>query len=338
MKKCIVALMGIYFLLNVIPAWGDATIETTVKIGGIKGMGASEGTQIRSYQGERMWESMTTKFTGAILSRLTSGSENITITRVDKGVYWMVDPKSRTYQEHSIIPPRPKSEEREKKEGKPTARVTKSEFNIKKTGASETINSFPCQEYLVTWLLEIEDLETRAKSRSLMETHLWTTPSTSTIQKAQMEEQKFNRALAKKIGDLSSEEAKQMGMTAFAAMSKASEDDIKKGLVRVKNEFTKIKGYPIRTVVGWSVEGDKEPGDSRGESSSQERPSGLSGGISGILTDIAGRIAQKKIEEKAAGDKGAPFFTSITEVKSIVANSVPSNTFEIPEGYNKKAE
>ncbi|MBM4330613.1 MAG: hypothetical protein FJ117_05180 [Deltaproteobacteria bacterium] len=340
MNWLLIMIFGIYLGLGVGPAWGDATIETIIKTGGIKGAGASEATTIRRFQGSKMYESMSSKFTGAILSRLAGGSESINITRVDKGVYLSIDPKNRTYSESPIeaLQKRESPGERREKE-KPTARITKSEFNVKKTGASETINGFPCEEYLLTWLLEWEEIETKAKSRSAMTTNLWTTPETAAIRKAQAEENAFHKAYAQKLGvSLSPEETKQMGMGAFAAVSGAPQDEIEKGFVRVKTEMSKIKGYPIRSVVGWTMESEKGVAAAREGAPSAEPTSDLTGSITGILGGLKGRILPKKGEEKSApaAGKDAPFFTSTIEVKSISVDSVSSEVFDIPAGYARK--
>jgi hypothetical protein len=338
MRRIAMIVLGASLLLVNGAAWGDATIESTVKTGGIKGMGASEGTLIKRYQGDKMWESTSSKFTGAILSRIAGGSENISIIRVDKGVYWSLDPKNKTYMERAIEPfVRGESKEPAEKE-KPNVRVTKSEFTVKKTGASETINGFPCEEYLITWLLEMEDLETKAETRSTMTTNLWTTPMTATIRKAQEEEQEFGKAYARKLGvGFSPEEAKQLGMEALSGVSGAPPEEIEKGFRRVKEEMSKIKGYPIRSVVGWTLEGDKaaagkEEGASRGSTS--EAPKS----IGGFLSGLTGKITEKMAGEKSSstGEKEGPFFSSLTEVKAIHADSIPAKVFEVPEGYMKK--
>jgi hypothetical protein len=67
------------------------------------------------------------------------------------------------------------------------------------TGASETINGFPCKEYLITWLLEMEDVETKQRSLSTMTTNLWSTPETATVRSAQADVMKFQRAFARKL-------------------------------------------------------------------------------------------------------------------------------------------
>ncbi len=341
MKKWMICgVVGILFsTLSGVRVWGDASVETSFKTGGFKGLGAAEGLTTHRVQGEKKWESGNLKFTGAILSRLAGPSETVTITRVDKGVYWNLDPKNRTYTETPIKPLKLEPEDkpsREEKPEKPATRITKSEFSVKKTGAAETINGFPCEEYLVTWLLEMEDLETKATSRSTMQTNLWTTPETAAIKKVQSEEQRFNQALAKKLAsDISLEEAKQMGLAAMMAMSRASQEDIKKGLVQVKNEMAKIKGYPIRTVISWNVEGDSREGGARKEAA-REEPTDISSGVGGLISGLLGKAVQKKAEEKVAGDKGAPFFSSAIEVKSMNADPVPAGNFEIPAGYVKK--
>jgi len=339
MKRGLIVILGLFLLLGNSPAWGDATIETTFKTSGFKGMGASEGTTTKRYQGVKSYESAATKFTGAILSRLAGGAENISITRVDKGVSWNIDPKNKTYTESPIEKFKEKEypQQRGEKE-KPTARITKSEFTVKKTGASETINGFPCEEYLISWLLEWENIETKAKSSSTMNMNLWTTPETGTIQKVQAEEQAFHKAYAQKLGiSLSPEETKQLGMAAFAAMSGAPPEETEKGFIRLKNEMAKIKGYPIRSVMNWNVEGEKGTPAAR-EERPAEPPAESSGGISGILGGLTSRFLQKKTEERTApaGGKEAPFFSSTMEVKSLNADSVSPELFEIPAGYAKK--
>jgi hypothetical protein len=335
----VLLLAGLVFVVNC-PAWADATVESSIKSSGFKGMGAFEGTTSRKYQGEKMWDSTSSKFTGAILSRVAGGSESATITRVDKGVYWNLDPKNKTYVERPIEAIKMGEPGKEKPEQeKSKMRVTKSEFSVKKTGASETINGFPCEEYLVTWLLEMEDMETKAKSRSTMTNNLWTTPETATIRKVQAEERAFHKAYAQKLGlQISPEEAKQMGIETFATMSGASKQEIEKGFAKVREEMAKIKGYPIRTVVNWSVEGDKAEGAEKEEKASSETSSQTPTSVGGFLSGLSKGITQKVIKDKSStsGQKEGASFTSTHEVKAIHADSVPAEVFEVPQGYSKK--
>lgn len=338
MKRLITIAVGILVTLWGSHALGNATIESNFKSGGIKGMGATEGTTVRRYQSGKMWESTSSKFTGAILSRIAGGTEEVMITRLDKGIIWQLDPKKKTFSEQPIRPFDPKEIQKDKEE-KPRVRITKSEFSVKKTGGQETINGFPCEEYLVTWVLEVEDLETKERSKSTMMTNLWTTPETATIRKAQAEEQAFHKAYAQKLGiALSPEEGKQLGMAAVEGLLGASREEMEKGWGKVKSEMAKVKGFPIRTVVNWSMEGDPSKAAPRAEGQTQETASSPTAEVGKLLSGFMSKITQKKGEEKpsAGREKETAFFSSTTEVKSINVDSIPAAVFEIPAGYEKK--
>ena len=67
-------------------------------------MGAAEGMMTHRIQGEKKWDSSNLKFTGAFLSKLAGETDTVTITRVDKGLTWTLDPKKKTYTETPIKP------------------------------------------------------------------------------------------------------------------------------------------------------------------------------------------------------------------------------------------
>ena len=332
MKRSIILVALLATLLSFSLAWGDTTIETTHKTSGFRGIAASKGTTIQRYQAYKLWESTTTGFAGAILSKITGKQETITITRVDKGVYWTLDSEEMIYEEAPIVPLKDMMGEKpsdKKAEGKSKVQVRKSQFTVKETGASETVNGFPCEEYLITWLLEMEDVETKQRSLSTMTTNLWSTPETATVSSAQADVMKFQRAFARKLGvNVTPDEARLMGMEVFASMSGMSRAELIKGLSRVQKEMSKIKGYPIRTEVNWNLEpaGDASLKEGPGASTSTQDTAGRSclfGGLAGLTG-----------QQGPSG--GAPLFSSEFEVKSIEVKPVPAKTFEIPTGYPKK--
>jgi hypothetical protein len=334
MRKIAFMAAGLFLFFGVSSVWADATVETLMKSGGFQGMGAFEGTTVSRIQGLKMSESTATKFTGAILSLLPGGGERITIHRIDKGVIWELDTKKKTYTESQIEPFKPReSSGKDVEKEKPRARVTKSEFNVRKTGASETINSFPCEEYIITWLVEIEDLETKTKTENTMVTNLWTTPETSAIKKLQAEQSAFSNAYMKKLGlNLPPAEMKQFGMEAVASLSGSSQKEMDKEFGRFKNEMAKIKGYPIRTVVNWKKAGGDAP---KAEKTAATESQGPAGALGDLLGGFKGAISKKLSggESKPAG--GGSFFSSTTEVKTVHAEPIPADTFEIPSTYVK---
>ncbi|HNY64820.1 MAG TPA: hypothetical protein PKM41_05240 [Deltaproteobacteria bacterium] len=338
MKKITILAAVVLFFMGSCPAWADSTVESFTKFGGFKGSGAYEGTVTSRLQGDRKSETSSIKFTGAIMSWLSGGGETGTITRLDKGLIWTLDPKKKTYREEPITPFRKEEARKQADEAreKPAVRVTKSEFSVKKTGASETINGFPCEEYLITWVLEFEDLETKARTRNTMTTNQWTTPETPSIRKLQAEEMAFTKAYLKKIGlELSGQEMKQFGLDMFSTMSGASKAEMEKQFKSFKKEMAKLKGYPIRTVVSWAVEGDQTPEkDSR--QAQESRPAiNPFGGLGGLLSSVTGAAADSA-KDKVASGANAPFFSSSIEVKSIRTDAVPGDAFEVPAGFTKE--
>jgi hypothetical protein len=330
-KRCsLLGLLCIFICAS--SAWGDAAIESFTKFGGFKGNGAYEGTSITKFKGDKKSDTSSIKFTGAILSWVAPETDKVNITRLDKGVEWSIDPKKKTYTEIALTTFKPEDTEklsREEKSEKSKVRITKSEFTVKKTGKSEKINGFSCAEYLVSWLLEMENTETKEKTSNVMETSLWTTPETSAIKKLQAEEMVFTKAYMKKIGlKMKPEEMKQFGMS-MLAMSGASEKELEKGFANFKKEMAKVKGYSIRTVVVWKVEGDKPAAAQKEDASENSEPTDISNGIGGLLSGIIG----ERMKSGLKADANAPFFSSTVEVKSISASSLPADTFDIPAGY-----
>ena len=338
--KRFTALFGfVMVLFGVGTAWADVAVERFIKSGGISGMGAFEGTTLERIQGLKKSEETATKFTGAIMSKLSSGAQQIIITRIDKGVVWSLDPKKQTYTESPIETFKPASPAEKEQGGtkeKPKVRVARSEFTVKKTGAKETINGFACEEYLMTWLIEMEDIETKARMKNTMLTNLWTTPETDAIKKLQAEEAAFAKAYLKKIGmTMTSSEMKQFGLEAFTAMRGVPAKDVEKEFGRFKTEMAKLKGYPIRTVINWEAQEQEGVAAAEAQKSEPMETPNLSGGVGGLIGGIMGSVAKKAIgEPKPVG--GSPFFSSTTEIRSISTDPIAGAVFDIPAGYTKQ--
>jgi hypothetical protein len=102
--------------------------------------------------------------------------------------------------------------------------------------------------------------------------------------------------------------------------------------------MAKIKGYPIRTVVNWSVESEKAAGAEKEGSSSSESSSQTPTSVGGFLSGLSKTITQKvtKDQSPGSGQKEGASFSSTHEVKAINVDSLPAEGFEIPAGYSRK--
>ncbi|HEY6011662.1 MAG TPA: hypothetical protein VIX18_09335, partial [Nitrospirota bacterium] len=188
-------------------AMGDVTVERFNKSGGIQGIGASESAVVEKLSGLKKHETSSVKMTGAVggfLGKIAGDMGSDVITEIDKDVVRTLDHKKKTYSEHPITLPKakedPSARSEKGKEEKPKVRVVRNEISVKDTGEKKTINGFDCNRYVVTWLIETENLETKERSKTTMTNDLWNTSETKEIRALQKEEMEFAKAYMKKLG------------------------------------------------------------------------------------------------------------------------------------------
>jgi len=251
------------FLLSSIlslPLAADVLVVREIKTDGIQGFGGStKVTQTWISGAKQREQDVVDKKNTSFLAKMAI-NDQVQITRYDKKVLWVVDDKRKRYTEISLVSPEseaasesePTSSDSEQPE-KPTSRVSKAEFKVQAGGNKKTINGFPCQDFTITSLLEIEDLETREKSGMKMTTHLWTTPETGAVAKLQQAETGLAKARAQAYGMTDSPiDMKVMGGAMLAALLGSGEKELSKALSGMSAEMKKVKGYPIVTRTEWS--------------------------------------------------------------------------------------
>ncbi len=332
-------------------ARGDVMVERFNKSGGIQGIGASESAVVEKISGLKKHETSSFKMTGSMggfLGKIAGDMGSDVITDIDKDVVRTLDHKKKVYTERPITLPKEKEEpsgrpekgketKKETKEDKPKVRVVRNEITVKATGERKTINGFDCTRYIVTWLIETENIETKERSKTTMTNNLWNTSETKEIRTLQKEELEFAKAYMKKLGiSVSPEEAKKFGMTAVAGMFGDDEPTVRKKLKELQDKMEKIKGYPIVTALKWEVEVPEASRQAGGEKAEKESEgTDLSGGIGGLLGGLAKKAAKKKTADSAKeSQKGENvLFDFYSEVKKIDVSSIPSSDFTVPSGY-----
>jgi hypothetical protein len=337
-----------FMAVAVAPAWADVVIERYSRSDGVGGVGAFENTIVQATAATAQREENHLKFTGAFMSavqRMAGMGGSIRITRLDRDVVWTLDPEKKTYTERPLSargererpsPTQPgPGDPRAKDKGEPSdVVITKNEFKVEKTGASKAINGFPCEEYLMTWLVETKNTKTGETGKSLMTNHLWTTPETPEIRAAQAEEQAYSRAYLKKISlDISPAEAQKF----LAGLRGVGEEEQQKALSKLGGELSKVQGFTIVTDLTWTGEG------SGGEAREGGAP--RSGGGQASMNEMMGQLGklfgggQKKSgSEPAAGGEGkkGSLFNLYSEVKSIRTVPADPTRFEVPAGFTLK--
>jgi hypothetical protein len=333
------------------PAWADAVIERYSRSDGVAGLGAFESTTIQTTAATAQREESHLRFTGGFMSaiqKMAGIGGSIRITRLDRDLVWALDPDKKTYTEAPLTArgererpsptqPRP-GDQRPKDKGEPSdVVITRNEFKVEKTGATKTVNGFPCDEYLMTWLVETKNTKTGETGKSLMTNRLWTTTETAEIRAVQAEEQAYGRAYLKKIGlDISPAEAQKF----LAGLRGVGEEEQQKALARLGGELSKIQGYTIVSDLTWTGEGS---GGGEAKEGGVPRSGGGQPGMGelmGQLGKLFGGGGQKKSgsEPAASGgeEKKGALFNLYSEVKSIRTVPGDPTRFEVPAGYTLK--
>lgn len=329
-------------LLGAAAARADVTVERTMRTAGFAGLGAGESATVEKISGLRKREAGTMKMSG-FLGKMAGDLGSDEITDVARDAVWKLDHKKKTYTESRITPPpQPKeqagerSERREKPE-KPSVRVVRNEITVKETGDRRTIGAYDCAHYVITWVLETEDLETKERSESTMVTDLWTTGETAEIRALQKEEREFVQAWLRKIGwEMSDQEAQKMGLAMVGALVGGDEESMRKGAREVAEKMAKVKGYPIGTGVKWMVRSPGAAAKQGGGESGGGMPD-LAKGLGGLMSAFGRKGGKGGGEPAGGGDAGGPktVFDTYTEIRRISTASLPDGEFAPPAGYTK---
>ena len=247
---------------------------------------------------------------------------------------YKLDPKKKEY---TVSPIKKQSEEtmgEEKEAEKPAeekpaeseVKIVKSEFKVEETGESQTINAFQATKYLISWVVEWQNVRTGEKGTNNLESVVWATPYTDLIVKAQEEEQKFFRAYMKAIG-LDQDKLQQdvLGtnwMSILDGMNAAKgRPGTSSAIAESANEMKKIKGYPVLIDGTYTVISDRPQGEAEEE------------GSKGLLGGLAKKVLKKKPSGEEANE---PALIYHIEVLELSLADLADADFQVPADYKIK--
>lgn len=247
---------------------------------------------------------------------------------------YTVSPIKKLTEELAGEEPEAKEEPEEKEEEvESDIKITRSEFKVEDSGETATINNFSVRKYLVHWLMEWEDVKTGEKGTNRLETLVWTTPMTGTLEKAQEEEAKFSRAYLEKIGiDVDKMQQDILGTNWLALLGTMSRDKGKAhpDTSKFAQEMQKIKGYPIVTD-GKYYSTRQKPTTESAEKEQEETPKDVKGALGGLL-----KKTLKQKPKQTEGSAQDPALTYYTEIVEVSAADLGAQDFQVPTGYKKK--
>lgn len=338
--------------------------EKTVSSGfGGFGNGTSERTIVIAGDRSRTDESST--YTGRFKTIAGGGKPRTSaeITRLDREVFWNLDPAKKQYSELTFAQLREQlakgMAEAQSEMAKPDARkpddvVTTFKVDVKRTGKKETINGFAAEQFIVTLTATSKDKSSGQEVGTYtMTMDQWL----STAVPGQAEAQAYYKQLAAKLGM-----DPQLQRAAGAAMAMYG-DAMKEIAAKMKD----MKGYPVRSTLTVQLGAvltpeqqaelekkkaaeqqaaaeEKKKKDAEKDAAAQGNAarslaSGDAGGaVSGFLGRRLAKAAEKKANASAQSNAGTPGSSaSITVVTDLVSVTTGATTasFDVPSDFKK---
>lgn len=269
------------------------------------------------------------KMMGFVASKSTSNE----ITRLDKELFWSLQPEEKTYSEMTFAQIRegfvdgmdesgddfaePEMDEEEFDEA--DYRWDDPVVTVDKKETGKKVNGLKCDNYLVTLTMAGIHIETGIRDTVTVISDLWATPLTSQIK----EMLNFQEKLAQKLGfDFSGEQM----MPLFAAYKSYFSD--------LGDEVSKIDGYTIKNKIAMKATNHLQTATSKSSDSNKSTDLNMSNPVGSMLGGFAKKMAKKGVAKKIK-DSRRQVFTVNFEVKSIQSGSSNSGSFKVPADYQK---
>jgi len=336
MKRSVVLLAALAVLAS--PAFSGVVKKSRSEVT-FKGFGKLTMTQSSKLVPERQWVDSQNDFKGKGLlgglagkTVLRSGQFGeitdlpaLTVTRLDpKKKEYTVAPIKRFEQEKAEEAP---AEEQAEKPAESDIRIIRSEFRVDDTGEAMDVNGFPTKKYVVSWIVDWENVRTGEKGTNKLETDVRTTPLTDAIVKAQEEEAKYFRGYMKAVGlDLEKLQQDVLGtnwMTLLDSMNAAKGRPAASfDASKTAGEMKKIKGYPVVIDGKYVVTSDKPKGESE-----------ETGGSKSVFGGLAKKVLKKKPAEEGPAE---PSLTYRVEIIELAPADLGEADFQVPPDYKKK--
>jgi len=267
---------------------------------------------------------------------LLRSGDSVEIVDLPARMIYRLDPKKKEYtatpiekMQEGAAGPGQVAEEQPEEARESDIKITRSEFKVDASGENKDINQFPCQKYIVTWVVDWENVRTGEKGTDTLATDVWATPTTDAIQATIKEEAAFSKEYMKALG-LETDQVQRdvLGMTwlgLLGGLDPAGGGSKFKDASKFSKEMAKIKGYPI------VIDGKYASARQGGAQPAQEETK-RSGGLGGAL----GKLATKALKKDKPADSAEPALSYYTEVLSLAPASLDAAVFQVPADYKKK--
>ncbi|MDD4050503.1 MAG: hypothetical protein PHR28_01210 [candidate division Zixibacteria bacterium] len=319
----------------------DVTVTSTIESKGMVGLMNMAGAQQIMISGEMQKQSSSFKMTNKVAKFLGGGKaqDKIEITRVDKELFWNIEPKDKKYTEQTFAEARAEMEkaladaQKEKNDNlakHPEDTVQyKMDVKVENTGKTQQIAGYTAHETIVTVTTYGQDKESGEKGTFTVVFDFWVSKDAPGMEAFTA----FNKAFAQKFGLYGQgQQSVDNALTSYGIDPK-----------EMYEKMGDLEGMPLMTVVTTMASGSATASaggtetaakqETAKESKDEESPSATKAN--------KGLFGKKKDKDKEKAEAGAPgekqyLFKFTSTVTEISASPIAAGEFEIPAGYTKK--
>ncbi len=306
MKDHFVIAFFILFVSVVSQADVVIKIRTSTDMAGVMTT-QTDGSQ--EIKGDKSCLDASTKVTGGMAAMFSKGKpmQMVNITRLDKGIFWQLDPDKKTYMESTLDNLKQQLNETKGEGQKPEEPEYTWTVNVETIDQPQTINGFDCSGVIG----KAVGVGRKNSADSMFITYeQWSAKDVPGADEVEAYQKKYSDAI---------------GMDPMWAKENMGSilKDFGAEFVELAGKVNKSGQYPIKTIV--TIEGTSK---SEGEGSDENPADAMS-----MMNKMLG-----KKPDQAEGEEGGykPFLSLTNEVESIEVKDVDDSRFEIPDGYKKK--
>jgi hypothetical protein len=310
-------------------ALADGTIDQKTQVH----FGGAIGGLINTFGGKATREGVVSTSVVKGNRKLTRHDENGELVDLDAEKVYNIDYDRKTYTATTFAELRRKWEEQQERARKEQSRASRQEaqqgpewevdFNIKSTGARETINGFATHQEVATVTVHEKGKTLEQSGGFVLTSDMWMGPRVAAMRELADFDRRF---MSKVYGPAFDAEMLKMGalMATTPAFGKAM-----KTFSEHKGQFD---GTPIRTTL--TFETVAGPASQSAESQNEQTPSSVSSAVfGGIMKKVKERQASKA--QTASGPERSSLMESTTEITHASATAA-SDDVSLPAGFRQK--
>jgi hypothetical protein len=324
-------------------ARADLTMEEHISTqgSGVMSMANMQGKSVTQISGDRSRRESEMQMQSRLVNMFNRGGPTAEIVRLDQDKVYELQLKKKTYSETSLADQRARlqksmdqMQQAQGQQQQTAAGVDESKcewlppkVDVKRTGEKGTFAGFKAERVLVNAVQSCKVKDTPQVCDFALSFDQWLAPDFDGDQEALA----YQRAYAEKMG------MPAAGSRDFSERTEALFGRYKDLWHELGAKLKDLKGYPVKSSVGFGVGGAQCQSRSSESGASEGGPGGIAGALGGLI----GRRKDKSAGESPAAAAATlpngvvPFITVTSELVSVSHSAVSPQVFEVPADYKK---